>query len=93
MLSLPVNIWRIKEKQTFRERTSLKLDTHPSKVQAVVSLPGHVFNGRAMAKAALQSLWSSPLVFLTCHGGRSASVHHSHIQIPGGVCRTAEGHL
>ena len=70
MLSLPVNIWRIKEKQTFRERTSLKLDTHPSKVKAVVSLPGHVFNGRVMAEEALQSLWSSPLVFLTCQGGQ-----------------------
>ena len=67
MFSLPTNIWRIKGKQTFRVIARLKPDTHPSKVNVVVSLPGHLFNGWVMAEKALH------LPFFSALGDRSAS--------------------
>ena len=86
MFSLPINIWRIKWKQTVRVIARLKPDTHPSKVNAVVSLPSHLFNGRVMAEKVLH------LPFFSAHGDTSASVSRHHSQMPGGVCRMAKSH-
>ena len=86
MFSLPINIWRIKGNQTLRVIARLKPDTHPSKVNAVVSLPGHLFNGRVTAEEVLH------LPFFSAHGDTSASVSRHHFQMPGGICRMAKSH-